>query len=83
MQAKRGLTGQPSTLLRLLLAIITLVLATGCYQKPTRRADWYEKQIEFLGRGEKAPFDGLLITERLFMELFEDQEKELLERRTE
>jgi len=55
-----------------------LALVVSCRTEPIRRADYYERQIQFLDSGEEAPFEGLLITERLFMELFEDAEHELL-----
>ena len=48
----------------------------GC-RTPTG-ADWTRRELEILEQGQPAPFDGVLMTNRLFMELFEDASSELL-----
>ncbi len=67
--------------LLLIILIIVAVWTSSCARKrELGRTDWIERQIEFVDKGDEAPFGGILITERLFMELFEDAELKLLEK---
>ena len=67
------------TLTRWLILSVTcaaLFCASGC--KTPTGADWTRRELTILEQGEPAPFDGVLMTNRLFMKLFEDVSRDLL-----
>jgi hypothetical protein len=66
----------------LFVVLSMLAFVAGC-QSQREKTDWRAAQIEFIGKGQPAPFAGVLMTERIVMELLEDYERETLKRRYE